>query len=210
MEVKLPLLEPQPQMVTQKLEVPKAEPQIVEVANEESVREVPEKVEEPVVVKPLKPKSTPKPFLLNIGAALDDTPQKQATTTDEEASVVRVVDPQSEKLLNVAKERIVKYIGDSRPRFRAFFEEMKITGNSINIEVSTETLSTEIRRVETEILTDLIRIAGINGVVELSVEIHEEIKAKRPIKLEDRVAYFAQLNPMIAELTKALDMQVDG
>ncbi|MFI3288866.1 MAG: DNA polymerase III subunit gamma/tau [Rikenellaceae bacterium] len=210
-EVKLPPLEPNLQQPPQQ-----------HVVQQVAVKESPKPVEPPKVVeaaptpKPAKkpaPKPAPKPLpkpLFSLSGALKDNDVKSSETSATEAVVTRVIDPETEQKLNEAKSRIISYLEAWRPRFKAFFEGMKIEGCKIHIEVPTEELSLEIRRGETELLTEVVRIAGVNGAVELDVVVNEEVVVKRPIKLEDRIAHFSKLNPLIVELTKALDMQVDG
>jgi len=50
---------------------------------------------------------------------------------------------------------------------------------------------------------------GGRGMVGLDVTINEEIRAARPIKLEDRVKYMTEKNPLLAELRRALDLEVE-
>ena len=61
-------------------------------------------------------------------------------------------------------------------------------------------------------IRDRLRIAetsGVQGMLELDVTINEEIRAARPIKLEDRVKYMTEKNPLLAELRRALDLEVE-
>lgn len=37
----------------------------------------------------------------------------------------------------------------------------------------------------------------------------EQIRAARPIKLEDRVKFITEKNPLVAELRKALDLEIE-
>ncbi len=120
------------------------------------------------------------------------------------------LDPKAEEKLNAIKTTFLRQLESSRPRFIAFFTEMQITGNRVAIEVPTEELKLEIRKGETQLLTQLVEMAGIDGIVELDITVKQLVKAKRPIKLEDRIAHFTKLNPAIVELTNELDMQVDG
>ena len=55
----------------------------------------------------------------------------------------------------------------------------------------------------------IAELAGISGAIELEVIVNEEIRAARPIKLEDRVKHMTEKNPLIAELRKALDLEVE-
>ena len=50
---------------------------------------------------------------------------------------------------------------------------------------------------------------GINGMLELDVAVNEQIKASKPIKLEDRVKYMTEKNPLLTELRRALDLEVE-
>ena len=52
-------------------------------------------------------------------------------------------------------------------------------------------------------------IAGTTGAMELEVTVNEQIKAARPIKLEDRIRYLTEKNPLLTELRKALDLEVE-
>ncbi len=205
--VKLPPLEPQPQpqpQATQQVATKKAAKKEIVVKREKSAVEV-----APKPIPAPKPKPAPKP-LFSLSGALRDSDVKPSENSAAESVVTRVVDPKTEQKLNAAKSRIISYLESWRPRFKAFFESMRIEGCKIHIEVPTEELSLEIRRGETELLTEVVRIAEVNGIVELDVVVNETVVAKRPIKLEDRIAHFSKLNPLIVELTKALDMQVDG
>lgn len=39
--------------------------------------------------------------------------------------------------------------------------------------------------------------------------VNEQVRATRPIRLEDRVKYLTEKNPLVAELRKALDLEVE-
>ena len=70
-------------------------------------------------------------------------------------------------------------------------------------------LREEILRSKTGMLMRIAELAGIEGMIELEVIVNEEIRAVRPIKLEDRVRYITEKNPLVAELRKALDLEVE-
>ncbi len=191
---------------------PKAEVK-VEVKTEPEVKK-------PVATpKPTRP--TPKPTsstsgsTLSTGFSLKSALSKGNKTGDEEGSqslgTARVVDPATEQKLTEARDAILNFISSTRPRFTPLFEAMKITEGAIELIVPTTDVEQELRRTELEMMAKIVEIAEIRGYVELRIEVNEEVtKSSRPIKLEDRVAHFASLNPLIAELTKALDLQVDN
>ena len=41
------------------------------------------------------------------------------------------------------------------------------------------------------------------------MDVNEQIKASRPIKLEDRIKFMTEKNALILELKKALDMEYE-
>ena len=120
-----------------------------------------------------------------------------------------VIDPQSEWKLNENRQKIVDDILQERPRFVVAFESMRIEGHTIKLEVPSQTLYEEIMRSKTEILMQMARAAGVDGMLEMDITINEEIKATRPIKLEDRIKFMTEKNPLLLELKKALDMEYE-
>ena len=144
--------------------------------------------------------------LLSTGGAsqsVDPESEKAARTTDI------VIDPASESKLTKARDEILKLIRERRPRFVQVFEEMRFQGNTIAVSVPTSELREEILRSKTAMLMRIAELAGINGALELEVKVNEEIRAARPIKLEDRVKYMTDKNPLLTEFRKALDLEVE-
>ena len=72
-----------------------------------------------------------------------------------------------------------------------------------------EALREEILRSKLEMLTRIAAIAGVEGALELEVTINEQIRAVRPIKLEDRLRHMNEKNPLLAELRRELDLEVE-
>ena len=134
---------------------------------------------------------------------MDPESEKAARTTDI------VIDPASESKLTKARDEILKLIRERRPRFVQVFEEMRFQGNTIAVSVPTSELREEILRSKTAMLMRIAQLAGINGALELEVKVNEEIRAARPIKLEDRVKYMTDKNPLLTEFRKALDLEVE-
>ena len=128
--------------------------------------------------------------------------------TPDEAEVV-TVDPECAEKLEHARSRILNLIKEKRPRFVPAFELMTFRDNTISVSVPTSELREEILRSKTGMLMRIAELAGIDGMIELEVIVNEEIRAVRPIKLEDRVRYITEKNPLVAELRKALDLEVE-
>lgn len=176
---------------------PKAEVEVTEVK--------PACVQEVTPVEKVEVK-TPKPSsIFSLKGAL--TTKK----VEEQVSVVETkVDSNSEPKLNAARAEVIKFVSATRPRFATPFESMVIAGNTIKIEVPSAELEQEVRRAELDMLTKIKEIAAVDGVLELSVVVNEEIRAKRPIKVEERREHFLNLNSEVAELTKMLDLHIEG
>ena len=144
-------------------------------------------------------------LLASAGGNPDEEPSEQETAEPE----VATIDPECERKLERAREKILNLIRERRPRFVPAFELMRVQGNTISLSVPTSELREEILRSKTGMLMRIAELASITGAIELEVVVNEEIRAARPIKLEDRVKYMTEKNPLIAELRKALDLEVE-
>lgn len=116
-------------------------------------------------------------------------------------------DPHSQRKLEEARPRILQLMQEKRPRFVAAFELMKVEGSTICVSVPTAELREEILRNKTAMLTRIAELSGTEGRIELEVTVNEQIRAAKPIKLEDRVKHMSQKNPLLTELRRALDLE---
>lgn len=126
-----------------------------------------------------------------------------------EAAAPAEIDPQSQQKIEACRDQIIRRILEERPRFIVAFESMRAEGHVIRAEVPSRTLYEEIMRSKTEVLLLIARTAGINGSLDLRIDINEQIKAARPIKLEDRIKFMTEKNALLLELKKALDMEYE-
>ena len=140
-------------------------------------------------------------------SAIEDTSEKPKEEVIEQ--VKSAYDPQSEQKILERRAAVIEAILSERPRFVVAFEKMTVVGHTITVEVPSQTLYEEIMRSKTEVLLAIARTAGVDGSLELEVKVNEKIKAARPIKLEDRIKYMTEKNPMVLELKKALDMEYE-
>ena len=130
-----------------------------------------------------------------------DEKQKEALPSEYDA--------QSEEKIKANLQAVMDAILNERPRFVVAFEKMRVTGHTISVEVPSQTLYEEIMRSKTEILLSIMRTAGINGRLELEVIVNEQIRATRPIKLEDRIKHISEKNPLVLEMKRLLDMEYE-
>lgn len=135
--------------------------------------------------------------------------QAETVTVNPESTAQLHVDPESESKLKASAQGILDYIGRSRPRFMVAFDSMRIDGNMIRIAAPTRTLADDIMHSKTELMMQIAAIAGVDGFIDLQVDINEQIRAAKPIKLEDRLQHMIRKNPLIVEMRDALDLEAE-
>ena len=141
--------------------------------------------------------------------SLSQSAAQPAENQSVKEPVIQDIDEGCEQKIADKRQAVLDAILNERPRFVVAFERMKVCGNIIEVEVPSQTLYEEIMRSKTEILLMIVRSAGIKGMVDLEVVINEQVKASRPIKLEDRIQYMTQKSPLILKLKQALDMEYE-
>ncbi|WP_301397142.1 hypothetical protein [uncultured Alistipes sp.] len=55
----------------------------------------------------------------------------------------------------------------------------------------------------------IAEIAGVDGLIELDIRVDETIRAARPIRPEDKMKFITEQNPLVTELRKALDLEME-
>ena len=144
-----------------------------------------------------------------MGAASAASEAAEATNAESTRTEQLHYDPLTEQKIVARREEVVEAILHERPRFIVAFEKMAVEGHTVRVEVPTQQLHDEILRSKTEVLLTIARTAGVEGMIDLEVKVNEQIKASRPIKLEDRIKYMTERAPLLLELKKALDMEYE-
>ncbi len=209
--------EPQPQTAPAAqpaAAMPQAEPVAPVAPKVETPQPTPAvKAEQPTKAEPQVVEMPHKSYRRSsIGMSLTDLlshEEPSETTAEVATSVAPTIDPDSERKLTEARSVILSLVRTERPRFYPAFERMEIRGNEIHISVPSRELHDEILRNKTALLMQIVEEASIEGLVELCVAVNEEIRAERPIKLEDRLKHLNEKCEKLAELRKALDMEVE-
>lgn len=119
------------------------------------------------------------------------------------------VDPQTEAKLTAARGAILEMLQTTRPRFWSVFEQMTVRGNRIGVSVPSHALAEELQRCRTELLMQIAQKAGVKGYMELDVTVDETFQAARPIRLEDRVKFLMEKNPLLQKLRKELELEAE-
>ena len=147
-----------------------------------------------------------------LAALLNRQPARPAQSDEPyEASVpAAAVDPQTESKIARHRKQFIEKLNEQSVRLAIAFDTMKVSGNRITVEAETEVLAEEIRRTKTSVLQLLADTAGISGALELEItEAAREYRAPKPIRVEDRLQYLTQKNPLLTNLRKAIDLELD-
>jgi len=168
----------------------------------------------PATSNPAPARRTPRTPLVSgasIAALMEAATAESDEEADEEASGGETpeTDPESDRKLEAARPQILALIQQKRPRFVSAFEQMTFCDGVIDVAVPSSSLRDEILRSKTGMLLRIAELAGINGMLDLRITVNEEIRAARPIKLEDRMKHLLDRNPQLAELRKALDLEAE-
>ncbi|WP_295935834.1 DNA polymerase III subunit gamma/tau [uncultured Alistipes sp.] len=207
----------QPQAVASPVYEERVPQQVVDRTQEESVRpQAPSAQDatpsapknEPAVTTPRRPSMFGPSLsdMLEPEGNSDENPT-DGETSDEEPGIT--VDPDCAQKLERARVQILDLIKQKRPRFVAAFELMELRDNLIALSVPTAELREEILRNKTAMLMRIAELAKIEGMIDMEVTVNEQIRAARPIKLEDRVRHITEKNPLVVELRNALDLEVE-
>ncbi len=135
-------------------------------------------------------------------------PAAETGETPDEAEAPQA-DPQCGRKLEQARPQILQLMRERRPRFVPAFEQMTVRDHVLAVSVPTPELRDEMLRNKTAMLRRIAELAGTAGPLDLEVTVNEEIRAARPIKLEDRVKHMTARNPLLADLRRALDLEAE-
>ncbi len=199
---------PQP-VVEQEIKQPTVAPAPTPQPITEQVPTIEKPIEQPIATTQPIVESKPKTSVL-LGGSLSSLLNEVSNPVDEEGKSSRyTVDPASEMKLSQAKERIVAQMCKDRPRFVSAFEQIEFENNTVKLAVPSEALQQELLDERFWILKGIAAIAGVNGSLEMKIEIKEMDFKLKPIKLEDRVEHIRKVTPEFDYMQKALDIDVE-
>ena len=129
---------------------------------------------------------------------------EEETTTHEE-----LIDGLSEEKITVARDKILDTIKRRYPRHLSVFEGMRVERNIITISTPSADQGEEILRSKTTLGAEFAEVAGVNGVIDIKVKVNEQIRANRPIKIEDRVRHLTAKNDKLVEMMERLKLDAE-
>lgn len=150
------------------------------------------------------------------GASLASLLSKASTKSSDESAEQAAtnplvsIDPLTEQKIANARERFIAKLREQSVRMALAFDTMRVDGNRLTIEAESEVLEDEIRHHKSAVLHLLAETAGVNGSIDLEIVRPEvEYRAPKPIRVEDRMAYLSEKNPLVAKLRKALELELE-
>ena len=187
----------------------------------------------PQPVQTPSPQPAPQPQPAPLESAVDNKPKRaprrapsssvslnnllngEALTATEQAakeaakSVDVYVDPACEEKIMLAKESIVERLMRERPRIGVAFLNLEVSGNVVKMAVPSRELHDEIMHDKADLQRIIAEQGKVKGLIEIEVEVNEQIKASRPITLEDRLKHLVAKNERLVEMIERMKLDAE-
>ena len=213
-QVATPQPAPQPAQVAQQ-PVPQPAPQPVQPAPQPAVQSV--AVEAPKVeaaeTKPGMRRAQRK--VTSAGISLSGLLYGDALTATELAAQEAAkgeeiyIDPSCEEKLSLKRDAIVDRIKRERPRISVAFLNFRVEANVVKMAVPSRELHDEIMYEKADLQRIIAEVSGVRGLIELEVEVNEQIKASRPITLEDRLKHLVAKNERLVDMIERMKLDAE-
>ncbi len=131
------------------------------------------------------------------------------TTGEEVPDMAGDTDPDSEAKIKEHMALFLAKLQQDRPRIAMAMREMTVSGSCVSVAVPNRELQEDIERSRTELLMLLAATASVDGRLELRVTLNEKPQGLKPIKPEDKYNYLMEKNPLLSELKRELDLDMD-
>ena len=213
-QVATPQPAPQPAQVAQQ-PVPQPTPQPVQPAPQPAVQSV--AVEAPKVeaaeAKPGMRRAQRK--VTSAGISLSGLLNGDALTATELAAQEAAkgeeiyIDPSCEEKLSLKRDAIVDRIKRERPRISVAFLNFRVEANVVKMAVPSRELHDEIMYEKADLQRIIAEVSGVRGLIEIEVEVNEQIKASRPITLEDRLKHLVAKNERLVDMIERMKLDAE-
>ncbi|MDD3108160.1 MAG: DNA polymerase III subunit gamma/tau [Alistipes sp.] len=95
------------------------------------------------------------------------------------------------------------------PRLGIVFQEAQVCNHQIQLRVPNASLYDEVMNHLTDLQKQLCDLSGVPGPVEFRVEMAQTQADLKPIKVEDRMRFLREKNPLIVKLCQELDLDIE-
>ena len=119
------------------------------------------------------------------------------------------VEEDVESRLQQGCELLTRELLTERPRLGIAFQDVSIRGNRILLKVPNESLYDEVTNHLTDIRKRLCDLGDVRSAIEFQIEISENKAGLKPIKVEDRLRYLTEKNPLVTKLRRDLDLDIE-
>ena len=208
---------PQPQQVT---------PQPVQQPIQPAPQPVPQPTPQPVVVEEAKAlqaevaeakpgvrraQRRPTSASVSINGLLNGDALTATELAEQEAAKGEVVyiDPSCQEKISLKRDAIVDRIKRERPRISVAFLNFAVNGNVVRMAVPSRELHDEIMYEKADLQRIIAEVSGVKGLIEIEVDVNEQIKAARPITLEDRLKHLVAKNERLVQMLEVLKLDAE-
>ena len=122
---------------------------------------------------------------------------------------VVVIDPSCQEKISLKRDLIIERIKRERPRISVAFLNFRVEGNIIKMAVPSRELHDEILYEKADLQRIIAEVSGVRGLIEIEVEVNEQIKASRPITLEDRLKHLVAKNERLIEMIERMKLDAE-
>ena len=119
------------------------------------------------------------------------------------------IDPSCEEKLSLKRDAIVDRIKRERPRISVAFLNFRVEANVVKMAVPSRELHDEIMYEKADLQRIIAEVSGVRGLIELEVEVNEQIKASRPITLEDRLKHLVAKNERLVDMIERMKLDAE-
>ena len=207
-----------PQPVQQPVQ-PAAAPQQVQPASQPIPQSAPQSVERPraategAEAKPGMRRAQRKPTSasVSINGLLGGDAMTATEIAEQEAAKSEEVyiDPSCQEKISLRREAIVDRIKRERPRISVAFLNFSVEGHVVRMVVPSRELHDEIMYDRAELQRIIAEVSNVQGLVEIVVDVNEQIKASRPITLEDRLKHLIAKNERLVQMLDILKLDAE-
>lgn len=136
------------------------------------------------------------------------TPETIEETDNEEEQTVEI-DADVETALTEGLKRLTEEMMHERPRIGIFCQDAQVEGNLVRMIVPNESAYDELSNCLTALKSRLGELSDVHVPIQIQVNIKASTKGLKPIKVEDRLRYLTEKNPVLNRLRKELELDVE-
>lgn len=128
---------------------------------------------------------------------------------DQEESQAVEIDADVETALTEGMKRLTEEMMHERPRIGIFCQDAQVEGNLVRMVVPNESAYDELSNCLTALKSRLGELSDVHVPIQIQVDIKASTQGLKPIKVEDRLRYLTEKNPVLTRLRKELELDVE-